>query len=98
MESSRPPRFRELSLARRISVAGYAVSALAVALELPTLPIFGLSDAVLHVLHYTTIGLLVVSAPFALGGQLAYMRQDARKAREPAARTDSTGPDGPELL
>jgi hypothetical protein len=76
--------------ARRVAVAGYLVAFVGILLELPVLPVFGLPDAAVRALHYTTIGLLVVSAPFALGGTFAQMRQDARNR---AGGHDSAGQD-----
>jgi len=81
-------RFRALPPARRVAVAGYLVALVGILLEFPVLPFFGLPDAAVRVLHYTTIGLLVASAPFALGGTFAQSRQDARRR---AGVPDSSG-------
>ena len=94
MEPSERTPFKRLSLARRIAVAGSGVSLIAVLPEFPSLGYFGVSRAVLNVLHYATIWILVVSLPFAVGGAFAYRRQGAREAQERVALSDSTAPDG----
>jgi hypothetical protein len=81
-------QFRALPRARRVAVAGYLVALVGTLLELPVLPFFGLPHVAVRVLHYTTIGLLVAAAPFALGGTFVLLRQDARKR---ASVPDSAG-------